>query len=164
VKVPLGTMANPFCTKPHDPFLKDNFFSKLSTIRQQSPPESAYANSPKRETVLSLTLKDGQTPCQESAISLKCLKFYSGDNYGLGWGPPLSTITYHEHGSLRFTFTVVFRIRDPGTDLCLLSVFNFDIHPCLEAPQDSVVLANHLAVSCRKRNNFRIRDLFSKTI
>ena len=28
-------------TKPHDPFLKDYFFSKLSTIRQQSPPESA---------------------------------------------------------------------------------------------------------------------------
>ena len=24
---------------------QDNFFSKLSTIRQQSPPESAYANS-----------------------------------------------------------------------------------------------------------------------
>ena len=32
-------------TKPHGLFLKDNFFSKLSTIRQQSPPESAYANS-----------------------------------------------------------------------------------------------------------------------
>jgi uncharacterized protein YjcR len=28
-------------TKPHDLFLKDNFFSKLSTIRQQSPPWSA---------------------------------------------------------------------------------------------------------------------------
>ena len=32
-------------TKPHGLFLKDNFFSKLFTIRQQSPPESAYANS-----------------------------------------------------------------------------------------------------------------------
>ena len=32
-------------TKPHGLFLKDNFFSKLSTIRQQSLPESAYANS-----------------------------------------------------------------------------------------------------------------------
>ena len=49
------------------------------------------------ETVLSLTLKDGQNPCQESAISLRCVKFYSGDNYGLGWGESL--ITSHEHGS-----------------------------------------------------------------
>ena len=32
-------------TKPHGLFFKDNFFSKLFTIRQQSPPESAYANS-----------------------------------------------------------------------------------------------------------------------
>jgi hypothetical protein len=31
-------------TKPHGLFLKDNFFSKLSTIRQQSPPESVYAH------------------------------------------------------------------------------------------------------------------------
>ena len=78
-------------------FFQDNFFSKLSTIRQQSPSESAYANSLKGcesiETVLSLTLKDGQNPCQESAISLKCLKFYGGDNYGLGEGRPRITST-----------------------------------------------------------------------
>jgi hypothetical protein len=44
-------------------FFQDNFFSKLSTIRQQSSPESAYAIPKKecesKETVLSLRLKDG---------------------------------------------------------------------------------------------------------
>jgi hypothetical protein len=45
VEVPPGTRTNPVWTKPHGLFLKDNFFSKLFTIRQQSPPESAYVNS-----------------------------------------------------------------------------------------------------------------------
>jgi hypothetical protein len=37
-----------------------------------------------------------KTPCQESAISVECRQFYSGDNYGLGWGPSLITSTSHE--------------------------------------------------------------------
>jgi hypothetical protein len=37
-----------------------------------------------------------KTPCQESAISLKCLKFYSGDNYGLGWVASVITSTSHD--------------------------------------------------------------------
>src|SRR5262245_63942916 len=35
--------------------------------------------------------------CQIQAISLKCLKFYSRGNYGLGWGPSLITSTSDEH-------------------------------------------------------------------
>jgi hypothetical protein len=45
VEVPAGTRTNPFWTKPHGLFLKDNFFSKLFIIRQQSSPESDYADS-----------------------------------------------------------------------------------------------------------------------
>ena len=36
-------------------------------------------------------------PCQPRDISLECLKFYSGDNHGFGWGPNRITSTNHEH-------------------------------------------------------------------
>jgi len=94
-------------TSPHDPFLKDgakrkmrsfcsrppmalfrkrdqgpfqDIFFKPSTIRQQSPPEFAYANSLKGMRIHrdgSLAHAEGweqETPCQESAISLEYLK------------------------------------------------------------------------------------------
>jgi hypothetical protein len=72
-------------TKPHALFLKDNFFSKLPTIRQQSPPESAYANSPKGMRIHregSFAHAEGweqsQIPTNSLSgigISLQCLKF-----------------------------------------------------------------------------------------
>jgi len=80
-------------------FFQDNFFSKLSTIRQQSPPESAYANSLKGMRIHrdgSLAHAEGWEQSQYPKTSLsaighiaKCLRFYSGRNYDLGWGSPL---------------------------------------------------------------------------
>ena len=65
--------------------------------------------------------------CQIRAISLKCLKFHSGDNYGLGWGPCLimsratSTcfVQVTNTAVLRFTITVVSRARHPDPPTAL---------------------------------------------
>jgi hypothetical protein len=90
-------------TKPHGLFFKIIFFQNCPILDSNPLPSQATLIPQKEcesiETVLSLTLKDRRNPCQESAIWLECLKFSSGDNYGLGWGPPLSTITCHAHGS-----------------------------------------------------------------
>jgi hypothetical protein len=78
-----------FLIHDHEPrtrsFFRDNFFSKLSTIRQQSPPESAYANSPKGMRIHregSFAHAEGweqsQIPTNSLSgigISLQCLKF-----------------------------------------------------------------------------------------
>jgi hypothetical protein len=90
-------------TKPHGLFLKDNFFSKLFTIRQQSPPWSAYASSLKGMRIHgdgSLAHAEGWEQSQilknslsGIAISLKCFKFYSGAQLWFGLG----TIPDHEH-------------------------------------------------------------------
>ena len=95
-----------------------------------------------------LILHPLKTPCQESAMSLEWLKFYSGDNYGLGWGPSLITSTRHEHvfirvtntAVLRFTITVVFRSTRPRRrPLAFLPALI--IHPCFDAPHFSSPLS-----------------------
>ena len=77
----------------------------------------------------SLTLKDGQNPCQESAISLEWLKFYSGRNYGLGWGSSLITSTSHEHVFCPSHEHGSSLVHDHGS----LSTSTLIIHPWLNA-------------------------------
>ena len=68
--------------------------------------------------------------CQIRDISVICLKFHSGDNYGLGWRPSL--ITSHEHGPrarnrfILYPFALTLFRNDPGTAFRLLSAFSFD--------------------------------------
>jgi hypothetical protein len=121
VKVPPGTRTNTVWTKPLGLFLKDIFFSKLFTIRQQSPPESAYANSPKEcesiETVLSLRL------------SARVHWFF---------GFEVMAFTITNTAVLRFTITVV----SPPLSALI-------IHPRFNAPLSPMVLIFSFASQSR---------------
>jgi hypothetical protein len=149
VEVPPGTRANPFCTRPHGLFLKDNFFQNCPLLDSNplpSPPRLIpQTESESIETVLSLTLKDGsnlsypKNSLSDPGHLAKMPEILSWGQLWFGLGATTEHDHVSEHGSSP--------VHDHGgfpeseTRARLFAFFRLSaliIHPCLAALPSSL--------------------------